>query len=94
MMRILLAIVLCTILASPASAQLIFFGEDLGLGEATRLPATPNADAARTNFLSNLVGVGTEDFEITARLSAALRQKYGVPAAVYSAPQVNAPVKG
>lgn len=45
------------------AAPLIFFGEDLGAGEATRLAATPNANAARTNFFSNLVGVGTETFE-------------------------------
>lgn len=50
-------------IGSPADAYTIFFGEDLGLGEATRLPSTPNADAARDSFLSNLVGVGTETFE-------------------------------
>jgi hypothetical protein len=47
----------------PVHAYTIFFGEDLGLGESTRLPATPNANAAEANFLSNLAGVGTEDFE-------------------------------
>lgn len=47
----------------PAHAYQTFFGEDLGLGENTRLPSTPNADTARNNFLSNLVGVGTENFE-------------------------------
>ncbi len=46
-----------------AEAFQIFFGEDLGLGEATRLPATPNSDAARASFLSELSGVGIEDFE-------------------------------
>jgi len=40
-----------------------FFGEDLGQGEYTRLSTWPNALAAETAFLSNLVGVGTEDFE-------------------------------
>lgn len=40
-----------------------FSGEDLGLGEYTRLPSWPNALAAETAFKSNLVGVGTEDFE-------------------------------
>ena len=43
-----------------------FFGEDPGLGEATRLPAHLLADAARTNFLSNLLGVGTFNFESVA----------------------------
>ena len=40
-----------------------FFGEDLGLGESTPLSIWPNAKAAESNFLSNLVGVGTETFE-------------------------------
>lgn len=48
---------------SATAAPLIFFGEDLGQGESVRLAATPNADAARTSFFSNLVGVGTETFE-------------------------------
>lgn len=41
----------------------IFFGEDLGLGEATRLPSWPNAEAAQTAFLSNISLAGVEDFE-------------------------------
>ncbi len=50
--------------AAPAHAALLtFFGEDLGMGEAVRLPAHPNADAARTAFLASLIGVGTENFE-------------------------------
>jgi len=40
-----------------------YFGEDLGLGEGTPLPAHPNADAARVAFLGGLEGVGTESFE-------------------------------
>lgn len=50
-------------MGTPAHAYSTFFGEDLGLGENTRLPSTPNADTAQNNFLSNLVGVGTETFE-------------------------------
>jgi PEP-CTERM motif len=46
-----------------ASSYTIFFGEDLGLGEAVPQPARPNATAASTSFLSNLIGVGTETFE-------------------------------
>ncbi len=43
---------------------LLFFGEDLGLGENARLLSFPNADAARDSFFSNLTaGVLTEDFE-------------------------------
>lgn len=49
--------------SSGSAAPITFFGEDLGLGEFTRLAATPNADAARASFFSNLVGVGTETFE-------------------------------
>lgn len=56
-----LALILTPILG--LSAPVTFFGEDLGLGEATRLLAHPNADAAQTAFLANLVGVGTENFE-------------------------------
>lgn len=47
-----------------ANAQFtVFFGEDLGLGETTRLPATPNTDAALADFLSQGTGFGIEDFE-------------------------------
>lgn len=42
-----------------ASADVIFFGEDFAGGS---LPI-PNSAAAQTNFLSNLTGVGTENFE-------------------------------
>ena len=40
-----------------------YFGEDLGLGETTPLSSWPNASLAETQFLSNLTGVGTENFE-------------------------------
>jgi hypothetical protein len=57
----------CFIAAGAAgAAPMTFFGEDLGLGEDTRLSSTPNSDAAQANFLSslgNLGGVGTETFE-------------------------------
>ena len=46
-----------------------FFGEDLNgppQNHPNELAATPNADAARANFLNNLIGVGTEDFEALA----------------------------
>ncbi len=48
------------------AGPVMFFGEDLGLGENIRLPSTPNADAARTSLFSNLTGVGTESFEAFA----------------------------
>ncbi len=40
-----------------------FFGEDLSSSALVPLGATPNADLARADFLANLTGVGTEDFE-------------------------------
>lgn len=49
--------------AAPAQAFSLYFGEDLGKGEQVRLSATPNADGARDEFLSSLIGVGTEKFE-------------------------------
>lgn len=48
---------------SPAQAVQLFFGEDLHNNKDTRLGATPNADQAEMDFLANLIGVGTEDFE-------------------------------
>jgi hypothetical protein len=41
----------------------IFFGEDLGLGEFTRLPTFSHAAAAEAAFLASLAGVGTQSFE-------------------------------
>jgi hypothetical protein len=41
----------------------VFFGEDLNNSAFTPLASTPNASAAEADFLSNLQGVGTEDFE-------------------------------
>jgi hypothetical protein len=48
---------------SVSAAPVTFFGEDLGQGESIRLSSHPNADAARAQFLSNLVGVGTATLE-------------------------------
>ncbi len=51
----------------PAHAYQIYFGEDFSsssnFNNPVRLSSTPNADATRNNFLSNLEGVGTETFE-------------------------------
>jgi hypothetical protein len=46
-----------------AHATSIFFGEDTGLGDGNGRVAHPNSDTAANNFLSQLVGVGTETFE-------------------------------
>lgn len=48
---------------SSAAWATVFFGEDRGLGENTPLASSPNASAARANFLASLTGVGTETFE-------------------------------
>tara|TARA_R110002072_G_scaffold35177_35_gene104444 strand:+ start:3679 stop:4431 length:753 start_codon:yes stop_codon:yes gene_type:complete len=42
---------------------LTFFGEDLSSSSSVPLATTPNADTAQANFLANLTGVGTENFE-------------------------------
>ncbi|NEP72597.1 MAG: PEP-CTERM sorting domain-containing protein [Okeania sp. SIO2G4] len=47
----------------PAQAFQIFFGEDLNNSNSVPLASFPNASDAESNFLSNLVEVGTEDFE-------------------------------
>jgi hypothetical protein len=69
----------CALSAGSASADtLTYFGYDDGLGEGTRLAATPNSDAARANFFSNLVGVGTETFEsFAAGTSAPVAVTFG-----------------
>ncbi|MDP2962769.1 MAG: hypothetical protein Q8N54_08415, partial [Sulfurimicrobium sp.] len=54
---------LSLVAASAYATHTVYFGEDLGLGEGTRLLSHPNADAARASFFSNLVGVGTETLE-------------------------------
>ena len=62
----LVAISVSAIAETADAAYLTFFGEDAGAGESTRLLSTPNANAARTSFFSNLSGVGTETFESIA----------------------------
>lgn len=48
----------------PANATFIeFFGEDLNNSPTVPLSSTPFSDASQNNFLQNLSGVGTEDFE-------------------------------
>jgi len=50
-------------LCPPAHATMTFFGEDTGLGDGNGRVAHPNSNKAANNFLSKLVGVGTENFE-------------------------------
>lgn len=66
MRRYLIASVTALLMATGTAeaAPMTFFGEDLGLGENTRLASHPNADNARALFFGNLVGVGTETFEV------------------------------
>lgn len=48
------------------AAPIVYFGQDAGLGESTRLTTHLNSDAARASFLGGLTGVGTETFESQA----------------------------
>jgi hypothetical protein len=57
------AIAACALTSSASALTMSFFGQDNGLGENTALTSFPNSTAAENNFLSNLVGVGTEKFE-------------------------------
>lgn len=59
----LLAIAATVGKAAPAQAFSLYFGEDLSPNESIRLTTTPQANAARNDFFSRLVGVGTETFE-------------------------------
>lgn len=58
---LLLALGLALVPAGVSAQQ--YFGEDLNNSAWVRLGATPNSDGARSNFMSNLVGVGTETFD-------------------------------
>ena len=62
--KLLLALIFIFLSAGASFAfNMTFFGEDLGEGENSRLASHINADNARNEFFSYLVGVGTEDFE-------------------------------
>ena len=50
-------------IGTPAHAYSTYFGEDLNNSESVPLSSYPNAKNAQNQFLSNLVGVGTENFE-------------------------------
>ncbi len=51
------------LVSSPTAHAQEFFGQDLDGANGTRLTNRPNSDTARSNFFSNLSGVGTESFE-------------------------------
>ena len=71
--------VFCT--SSTFAAIQTYFGEDLRNGAVLPLARYPNASAAEADFLSNLVGVGTETFEGFADgTKAALLLSFPVPA--------------
>jgi hypothetical protein len=63
MLRLLLLLLLPLSLASPARADPVFFGEDLGVcpGPFPCALAIPNASAAESAFLAALLDPGTED---------------------------------
>jgi hypothetical protein len=60
MKKIALAFTFILASASAQAAPLIFFAEDAATAQSV---AGTNSQAMRNNFLSNLVGVGNEDFE-------------------------------
>ncbi len=73
MVSVALAVALVTVLGGGLAhaVPVVFFGQDLNTVEAQRLAAHPISDAARTAFLANLVGVGTETFEAILHLTLA-----------------------
>lgn len=75
---LLAAAALAALGAANANAYVLYQGLDSGAGEGTPLASTPNADAARNSFFSQLTGVGTETFEgIAAGTSAPLVVNFG-----------------
>ena len=63
MKKVLLFVLAATLIFSTSAmaSPTVFFGEDLS--PSATVPAGGNAVNARNSFFSNLVGVGTEDFE-------------------------------
>ena len=59
--KLVLAFACTFLLGSNANSASIFFGEDLSPGAT--VPAGGSSETARNQFLSHLVGVGSEDFE-------------------------------
>ena len=57
------ALIIAATVVTPANAYSFFFGEDLNSSAINPLASFPNASAAEADFLTNLVGVGTETFE-------------------------------
>ncbi len=63
------ALLATTALTAANAAPVTFFGEDQNgppRQDPNGLAAFPNANAARNNFFTNLVGVGTENFDALA----------------------------
>ena len=60
---IVLSAAMSLLTTAATATPIIYFGEDLGLGENTVLGATPNADAAQADFLAALINPGVETFE-------------------------------
>jgi hypothetical protein len=73
-----ISLALVTPVLSVYAAATEYFGEDLNASGTTRLASWPNAAAAEAEFLSNLSGVGTEDFEsFTGGTTAPLSISFG-----------------
>jgi hypothetical protein len=61
--KLSIAATLLALFVGSSQAQVVFFGETTGLGEASRVVPNAATVAAQTNFLASLTSPGVEDFE-------------------------------
>jgi hypothetical protein len=81
-------VITCASLAGPIAhaTPVPFFGEDLNPGgDPNTLSAFPNSIAARNDFFSNLVGVGTETFDSIGIGTASPTVTFNVPSGTIQA---------
>jgi len=74
-MHFLALVSIATLMAIPTQGSAIpitFFGEDLNGVETQRLSSTPNSDAARDQFLSQLINPNTADLESFSMAAGAI----------------------
>ena len=79
------ALIIAATAVTPANAYSFFFGEDLNSSATNPLASFPNASAAEADFLTNLVGVGTETFESFAVGTVDPNLTFPTPSEVISA---------
>ena len=70
--KLINAVLFCSVVSLGTSttiaAPIVYFGEDLSPGGT--VPVGGNAETARNSFLSNLTGVGTENFDSFSNLTS------------------------